>query len=352
MMSTRLRSPLTMPALFATLLALVATLVSINPQQARAAGYPIGGKILEEYNQAGGAGFFGDAITREADAGRGGRFQKFYKNSSIYWHPLVSNGHAQQIGGAIRDKWGTLGWENGSLRYPTTRELNTRRSGGKFNRFEGGNVYWSSETGTHPVWGRILEIWGSSDYEVGYLGFPTSDEYDFNGGKAQDFQGGRIDWLPSDPASPQGSNRTTNPSVTQLATDPSVNTRAASGCDLGVDIPHASTGQQGAYPDQIHTQVWIQCRFATLLNVRVNAETGRHRWFGWEPRDTANWAESAIPQNVKWERTIVSGCVRNSLYRYATDASAFVTVNGEQRDAQVSYETDNEVKCYNPEWEA
>ncbi|WP_442941145.1 LGFP repeat-containing protein [Nocardia sp. NBC_00403] len=30
----------------------------------------------------------------------------------------------------------------------------------------------------------------------GRYGYPTSDEYDYEGGKAQDFQGGRITWHP------------------------------------------------------------------------------------------------------------------------------------------------------------
>lgn len=44
------------------------------------------------------------------------------------------------------------------------------------------------------MWGEILQTWGGNGYERSSYGFPTSDEYDVPGGKAQDFQGGRIEW--------------------------------------------------------------------------------------------------------------------------------------------------------------
>lgn len=59
--------------------------------------------------ETGGWPFFGNATNYEADAANYGRWQPFEKNSSIYWHANVSNGHANQIGGLIRDKWGAMG---------------------------------------------------------------------------------------------------------------------------------------------------------------------------------------------------------------------------------------------------
>ena len=115
----------------------------------------------------------------------------------------MSNGHANQIGGLIRDKWGTLQYENGPLGYPTTRELAARRDDGRFNRLQGGNLYWSSNSGAHPVWGDILNQWGRTDWEAGSYGYPLSDEIDRAtdtavngqaafGGKGQIFQGGQL----------------------------------------------------------------------------------------------------------------------------------------------------------------
>ncbi|WP_245746387.1 LGFP repeat-containing protein [Nocardia altamirensis] len=210
--------------------------------------YDVGGAIEVEYDESGGFTFFGNPVNPESDAARGGRWQAFEKGSAIYWHPLVSGAHANQIGGAIRAKWGELGWENGALRYPTTRELPTRKPG-RFNHFEGGTIHWSSTTGAHNTWGAIRDKWATLSWEDGRLGFPVtdefvargngagqhfqggsiywssgtgarvvvgairetwagqnwengrygypiSDEYDYNGGRAQDFQGGRIEWYP------------------------------------------------------------------------------------------------------------------------------------------------------------
>ena len=63
--------------------------------------------------------------------------------------------------------------------------------------YEGASVYWSSTTGAHPLYGGIRQAWVDQGYEGGRLGFPTSAEYDEAGGRAQDFQGGRITWTPS-----------------------------------------------------------------------------------------------------------------------------------------------------------
>jgi uncharacterized protein with LGFP repeats len=47
--------------------------------------------------------------------------------SSIYWHPDVAGG-AQEVYGAIRDKWASLGWERSKLGYPTSGERDRRGS--------------------------------------------------------------------------------------------------------------------------------------------------------------------------------------------------------------------------------
>lgn len=180
---------MTLPNIFmrSTLAATIAAVAfTATAGHSTAAGYPVGGKIAEEYAQATAANgmtgnqFFGDAITRELDAARDGKYQKFYNNSSIYWHPLVSNGHANQIGGSIRDKWleplSGLVAEWGPLKYPTTRETAARKPG-RFNHFEGGSIYWSSNTGAHRIWGQIRDIWSAADWEAGRYGFPTTDEF-------------------------------------------------------------------------------------------------------------------------------------------------------------------------------
>ena len=48
----------------------------------------------------------------------------------------------------------------------------------------------------HAVWGNIEADWTRAGGVTGRYGYPTSDEYDYQGGKAQDFQGGKIVWRP------------------------------------------------------------------------------------------------------------------------------------------------------------
>ncbi|WP_309139372.1 LGFP repeat-containing protein [Nocardia cyriacigeorgica] len=134
---------------------------------------------------------FGNPITPELDA-NGGKFQAFERNNSIYWSLGTA---AHQIGGAIRDKWGTVGWENSPLGFPITDEA-VAKNNGRYNRFNGGDIYWSPATGAHIIWGSIRDTWLAAGAENGRYGYPTSDEYDHQGGKAQDFQGGRITWKP------------------------------------------------------------------------------------------------------------------------------------------------------------
>lgn len=46
-------------------------------------GYCVGGRILQEFNEAGGFGFFGNATNNELNALNGGRWQPFERGSSI-----------------------------------------------------------------------------------------------------------------------------------------------------------------------------------------------------------------------------------------------------------------------------
>ncbi|WP_308426567.1 LGFP repeat-containing protein [Nocardia camponoti] len=211
--------------------------------QARMVGpFEVGGAIEVEYDAQGGA--LGDPTSPESDAGFGGKFQTFANGATIYWHPDTN---ANTVAGQIRDKFAELGYETGKLGYPVTRELPA--NGGRFNHFQKGSIYWSvgtgahqisgpirdkwaalgwessplgfplsdvskagkggeytlfptgaiyytAKTGAHAVWGSIQADWTRAGGETGRYGYPTSDEYDYQGGKAQDFQGGKITWKP------------------------------------------------------------------------------------------------------------------------------------------------------------
>ena len=79
--------------------------------------------------------------------------------------------------------------------YPTTDELATPDTTGRYNHFaNGGSIYWTPSTGGHEVHGAIRVKWAQLGWERGPLGYPTSDEYTIAGGRRSDFQHGSISW--------------------------------------------------------------------------------------------------------------------------------------------------------------
>ncbi|MEU8691584.1 hypothetical protein [Streptomyces sp. NPDC048665] len=104
-----------------------------------------------------------------------------------------------QVQGAILAKYQEMGGEKSPLGCPKTDELTTPNGVGRYNTFVGGSIYWSPDTGAHPVWGVIGEKWGALGWEAGSLGFPVSDELTNPDGvgKRQQFQSGTIYWHPT-----------------------------------------------------------------------------------------------------------------------------------------------------------
>jgi len=119
-----------------------------------------------------------------------GRFNSFQRGVT-YWSPTTG---AQEVHGAIRDKWAALGSETGLLGYPTTDEGGSRDGVGRYNGFQGGMTFWSPATGANAVQGAILGRWLSMGAEAGSLGYPVTDEYAVPGGRRSDFQRGSLVW--------------------------------------------------------------------------------------------------------------------------------------------------------------
>ena len=95
--------------------------------------------------------------------------------ASIYSTPATG---AHEIYGAIRQRWGRLGWERGALGYPVTGELRTPDGTGRMQHFSrpgGASIYWTAATGAHEVYGLIGQRWAALGHERGPLGYPASD---------------------------------------------------------------------------------------------------------------------------------------------------------------------------------
>ncbi|MEU6645380.1 N-acetylmuramoyl-L-alanine amidase [Saccharomonospora sp. NPDC046836] len=121
---------------------------------------------------------------------RVGRYNHF-ERGSVYW---TSSTGAHAVYGSIKSKWAKLGWERGTLRYPSTDELGTPDRRGRYNHFTGGSVYWTPTTGANAIFGAIKSKWGSLGWERSRLGYPTSDEFAIPGGRRSNFEHGYITW--------------------------------------------------------------------------------------------------------------------------------------------------------------
>lgn len=95
------------------------------------------------------------AIHETATSDSLGRYSKFQKGSekgAIYWTPSTG---AYEIHGGIDAKWSSLGGEQSFLGYPTSDETPTGNSGGRYNNFQGGSIYWSPRTGVYEHRGTL-----------------------------------------------------------------------------------------------------------------------------------------------------------------------------------------------------
>ncbi|HLM06956.1 MAG TPA: hypothetical protein VK402_17380 [Blastococcus sp.] len=158
--------------------------------------WEVRGAIRERFASLGWeAGLLGFPVTNENGTPNGrGRYNHF-QGGSVYWSPATG---AQEVHGAIRATWASLGWEAGPLGFPVTSETRTPDGAGRFNHFQGGSIYWSPATGAHEVRGAIRAAWASLGSEDSLLGYPVSDEYAVPGGRRSDFEYGSLVWNPVD----------------------------------------------------------------------------------------------------------------------------------------------------------
>lgn len=155
--------------------------------------YAIGGAIRDKWNGAGAErGPLGYPTTDELPAKKNnGRYNNF-ENGTVTWSGPAGT---RLMYGAFRDRWAKAGREDGELGYPTADEQITPNKLGRYALFEGGSIYQKNEgPGPFVVKGAIRDQWGSLGWEGGRFGFPTSEEYDLDRGKAQDYERGTLVW--------------------------------------------------------------------------------------------------------------------------------------------------------------
>lgn len=156
--------------------------------------FPVAGAIGGSYQADGGAGgALGLPTSGELGAPDGrGRFQKF-QNGFVYFTPQTG---AHAIKGDILGEWAKQGYERGPLGYPVADEVKTPNKDGFVQGFEIGAMY-SSKAGTNAVQGLIMGKYGQLGFEDGWLGFPKTSEIGVKDlGKFNEFEGGNIYWSP------------------------------------------------------------------------------------------------------------------------------------------------------------
>jgi LGFP repeat len=129
--------------------------------------------------------------TASLEYGANGGFYRKFEQGAIYLNPQKE---AFEVHGAIYQKYLTLGAEVGFLGYPQTDELSTTLGTGRFNHFQGGSIYWTSPTGAWEIHGAIRDKWWALEGDRSHLGYPISDEEDWTEGtgRISHFQYGSI----------------------------------------------------------------------------------------------------------------------------------------------------------------
>jgi hypothetical protein len=78
--------------------------------------------------------------------------------------------------------------------------------GGANRDYSRGTIYWSRTTFSHVNSGAIRSAYAAQGWENGPSATPPATSTPFCGGAAQDFQSGRITWMPAGaPLSPVAS---------------------------------------------------------------------------------------------------------------------------------------------------
>ncbi|MFC4262737.1 LGFP repeat-containing protein [Ferruginibacter yonginensis] len=133
-------------------------------------------------------------------AGKGGYFLR-YEKGWVYYNPRLNQAFA--IWGETMKKYQAANYEMGWLGFPTTDPKNTPNRTGTYQHFDGGSIYYSPTTGYHSIGGAFKDYWSKKGWEnSAELGFPTTDEVEiFIDGytRYQQFEKGTLFFAPNKP---------------------------------------------------------------------------------------------------------------------------------------------------------
>lgn len=147
--------------------------------------------INAKYLALGGAqGFLGLPLIPESVTAGGTGVHRSYQGGAIYKR---NGGCAYAVQGGIAARWGELGFERGTLGYPTSDEEWVIDGYGRVSHFELGSMYWTPAYGTAVIRGNIRTKWLALGGVNSPLGYPVRDVVNGIAPPAiQDFEWGTI----------------------------------------------------------------------------------------------------------------------------------------------------------------
>ncbi len=156
------------------------------------ARHQVCGLVEERYLRLRGPeGFLGVPTSDERRVGPGevGRVSHF-DGGDIYWSP---DSGSWEIHGAVGAKWVATSGQDGPLGFPTSNVVTV--NGAEWSSFEHGSVVWSALTGAHTVAGEIDLAWRRLGGPGGPLGLPVTDTSGaYAGRQVSFFQTGTLYW--------------------------------------------------------------------------------------------------------------------------------------------------------------
>ena len=161
---------------------------------ARTGAHEIRGAIRDRWNRLGAEKGLGYPTTGERSTSGGKGAYQEYQRGAVYWSPGTG---AHEVRGAIRGRWNSTGRETGSLGYPTGDERVLSGGTGVLQAFQRGWIYWSEDSGARIVLpGAVRDRWASLGWENGVLGYPVGDQRRLPDGRGQvqSFQRGHVYW--------------------------------------------------------------------------------------------------------------------------------------------------------------
>ncbi|HEY0965731.1 MAG TPA: hypothetical protein VGE13_04615 [Candidatus Saccharimonadales bacterium] len=114
---------------------------------------------------------------------------QMYDNGAIIWSNKTG---AWENYGGIRTRWSQLGYQSGTMGYPTGAMVSTEENG-YYQRYQNGYIIGKPTTGYWESKGAIRDRWAQLGYEAGSMGYPTSAEINMGDRSYyQKFEGGFI----------------------------------------------------------------------------------------------------------------------------------------------------------------